>query len=448
VSIRQAPVDLPAACRWAFEDSQPNSLKDSRRLISSFVVDWSNSTAKILYYYKSSHLASTHYNCESDFAHCCRSTRQDSANRNHSARGQVHWQWEDRDPWIANKRGFDNFSYQLIPNFLRRKESVLVRKIKTLASLLVIAIVASCALFPSKGREELEQYTPYLKGLVVPLAEPEELKYSSVSYSFQILVHEKAELSGVDICELFLLDRPRERMACVADAQEQSDKIETAEEERIFEGVTNVSRFGEGLKWDIKTLALSIDGQEYRPSQPINHVEVISNRYGRPSNINISFPALEDAGARDIPYPGTKDYLQAVNLFKQSILVFPEKPIVTGGILQSVPVSQMVAEMLAFWSGQDKQQVLSVIDSGKDNLKYSVAGWSHINKVKVLVTELRYNGSVKIVDKPLLINTVGYVLLNLENGHILQRENLTHMRYGKSEFNILYEFISKPRNDK
>ena len=323
-----------------------------------------------------------------------------------------------------------------------------MRKIRILASLLVIEIITSCALLPSKGPEELEQYTPYFKGLVAPLAKPEELKYSPISYTFQIRVHEKAELSGLDICELFFLDHPRERMACVADAQEQSDKIETAKEERIFEGFTNVSPFGEGLKWDINTLALSIDGQEWRPILPINHVQVISNRYGRPSNIEISFPALEDTGARDIPYPGTKGYLQAVNLFKQSILVLPDKPIVTGGILQSVPVSQMVAEMLAFWGEQDKRQVLSAIEAGQDNLKYSVVGWSHIGKVKVLVTELLYKGSVRIGGKPMFINTVGYVLLNLKNGHILQRENLTHMRYGKSEFSILYEFISKPRNDK
>ena len=323
-----------------------------------------------------------------------------------------------------------------------------MRKIRTLASLLVIAIITSCALFPPKGREELEQYTPYFKGLVAPLAKPEELKYSPTSYTFQIRVHEKAELSGQDICELFLLDHPRERMACVADAREQSEKIETAKEERIFEGFTNVSRFGEGLKWDIQTLALSIDGQEWRPILPINHVQVVSNRYGRPSKIEISFPALEDTGARDIPYPGTKGYLQAVNLFKQSILVLPEKPIVTGSVLQSVPVSQMVAEMLAFWGEQDQQQILSLIDAGKDNLQYSVVGWSHMDEVKVLVTELLYNGSVKIGGKPMLINTVGYVLLNPNNGHILQRENLTHMRYGKSAFSILYEFMSKPQNDR
>ena len=321
-------------------------------------------------------------------------------------------------------------------------------KIRTLASLLVIAMITSCALLPSKGREKLEQYTPHFKGLVTPLAEPEVLQYSPISYTFQIRVHEKAVLSGLDVCELFLLDHPRERKACIADAQEQSDKIEIAKEERTFEGFTNVSRFGEGLKWDIKTLALSIDGREWRPILPINHVQVISSRYGKPSNIEISFPALEDAGARDIPYPGTKGYLQAVNLFKQSILILPEKPIVTGSVLQSVPVSQMVAEMLAFWGEQDQQQILSLIDAGKDNLKYSVVGWSHLDQVKVLVTELLYNGSVKIGGKPMFINTVGYVVLNLKNGHILQRENLTHMRYGKSVFSILYEFISKPQNDK
>jgi hypothetical protein len=327
-------------------------------------------------------------------------------------------------------------------------ESVSVRKIRILTSVLVITLITSCALLPSKRREELEQYAPYFKGLVTPIAEPEELKYLPTTNSFQIRVHEKAELSGVDICELFLLGRPWERIACVAEAEEQSDEIETAKEERILEGFTSVSSFGEDLKWDLKTLALSIDGQEWKSNLPINHVQVISNCYGELSSIKVSFPALEEAGVRDIPSPGTKGYLQAVNLFKQSILVLPAKPIVTGDILQSVPLSEMVAEMLAFWGEQDKQQVLSVIDAGKDNLNYRVIGWSYIDKVKVLVTELRYNGSVKISGKPMFIDNVGYVLLHAGNGHVLQRENLSHMRYGKSEFRILYKFISKPRDDK
>ena len=135
-----------------------------------------------------------------------------------------------------------------------------VIKINTLTLLLIVTLVTSCALFRTEQREELEQYVPYFKGLVTPVAEPEELKYRPISNSFQIRVHEKSELSGLDICELFLLGRPWEKIACVADAEKQSDKIETAKEERILEGFTNVSRFGEDLKWDIKTLALSIDG--------------------------------------------------------------------------------------------------------------------------------------------------------------------------------------------
>jgi hypothetical protein len=141
-------------------------------------------------------------------------------------------------------------------------------------------------------------------------------------------------------------------------------------------------------------------------------------------------------------------YLEAVNLFKQSILILPAKPVMTGDILQSVLVSEMVAEMLAFWGEQDKQQVLSVIEAGEDDLNYRVIGWSYIDKVKVLVTELRYNGSVKISDKPMFIDNVGYVLLHAGNGHVLRRENLSHMRYGKSEFRILYKFISKQRDEK
>jgi len=314
--------------------------------------------------------------------------------------------------------------------------------------IIIIIFLSSCASLKRLEQKLPKEELPHFEGFIIPISTPVELKYWPSCIDFQVSTIEMAELSDLDICKLFFIGQPMSRIACEKDVEKFGDKVQITRETKATSGNITVTHSRENLVWNIKTLQVTIEDREWKPSLPINDIWVLSDCHGRVREIEISFPALEKADAPDIPKPGTKRYKKAVKLFKQSLLPLPEKPIVTGDALCSFSLSAIVGEMLAFWGEADGQNILPTLEDSRQTLKYEVKGWSYINDRKVLVADLDFSGTMKIEGETMNVKNAGFVLLDAASGHIMVREHLSHMKYGKSQFKVWQKTVSQIRSIK
>jgi len=327
--------------------------------------------------------------------------------------------------------------------------SLRTKAFKEFAALIIIIIfLSSCASLKKLEQNLPKEGLPNFDGFIIPILSPVELKYWPSCIDFQVSTIEMTELSDLDICKLFFIGQPISRIACENDVDKCGDNVQITRETKATSGNINVIHSGKNLVWNIKTLRVTIEDREWKPSLPINDICVLSDCHGRVREIEISFPALEKAEAPDIPKPGTKRYKKAVKLFKQSLLPLPEKPVMTGDALCSFSLSAIVGEMLAFWGEIDGQNILPTLEDSRQTLRYEVKGWSYINDRKVLVADLDFSGTMKIEGETMNVQNVGFVLLDATSGHIMLREHLSHIRYGKSQFKVWQKTVSQIRGIK
>lgn len=321
-----------------------------------------------------------------------------------------------------------------------------IRKAIRFTILIFPILLVSCSTLKIWEAKSLKEGIPHFEGSIASICTPIELEYHPTHIAFKLLTVEMAELHERDICDLFFLGRPIERIACETHVKEYGDKIEKVRQERNVVGKIDILGIGKDLVWNIESLEMSIDGRQYKPNVPINRVRVLSDCYGRAREVKISFPTLEKEGNKSIPRPGTGAYSKVVKLFKQSLFPLPDKPIVTGDVLYSFSLSEMVAEMLAFWGEQHEHEILDHFESCEKNMDYIVKGWSYANNRKVLIVDLHFIGSIRVGGKEMMVTNVGFVLFDAKSGHVVKREHLSHMEYGESQFKIWHKNESSIHN--
>jgi hypothetical protein len=311
--------------------------------------------------------------------------------------------------------------------------------------IIIIILLSSCAAQKRLTQKLPKGGLPHFDGPIIPISKHVKLKYSPSRIDFQVSTIEMAELFDLDLCKLLFIGQPLSKIACENDVEKFGNKAQIINETTVTSGNIIVTRWGENLVWDVRTLQVTRGDQVWKPSLPINSVWVLSDCRCKVREIEISFPALEKAQAQDIPKPGTQEYKKAVNLFRQSFLPLPEKPVRTGNALCSFSLSAIVGEMLSFWGEVNGQSILHILEDNGQTLKYEVKGWSYFNERKVLVAELDFSGTIKVGDQTMNVKNAGFVLLDAVSGHMLAREHLSHMKYGKSQFKVCHKTVSQIR---
>lgn len=325
-------------------------------------------------------------------------------------------------------------------------ESIREKAFKESTFLVIIIIfLSSCAAQKRLEENLTKEELPHFDGHIIPISEHVRLKYSPSRIDFQVSTIEMAELFDLDLCRLLFIGQPLSRIACENDVEKFGNKSQIIRETKARSGNITVTHSGQNLVWNVRTSQVIRGNQEWKPRLPINDVWVLTDCSGKIREIEISFPALEKVQAQDIPKPGTKEYKQTINLFRQSLLPLPEKPVRTGDALCSFSLSAIVGEMLAFWGEVNEQSIFHTLEDNGQALKYEVKGWSYFNERKVLVAELDFSGTIKAGDETMNVKNAGFVLLDAVSGHIMVREHLSQMKYGKSQFKVCHRTVSQIR---
>ena len=199
-------------------------------------------------------------------------------------------------------------------------------------------------------------------------------------------------------------------------------------DESSFSGNFQVSRLGDSLIWNSKITRMKTGNNSFAPTLPILDARLLTNKFGKIEESEISFPAFEKANIEENQrkkiYDDTKN---ALKNFGQSL---PQTPIKSGDVLAVLMDKDQIEAMVQhLWTSAP---ALSFDSAEHHDINLILKGWSYYQNRKVLVGLV--HDSLLINAQPILsvqkselnfhIKIIGYSLLDWETLHSVNDELL------------------------
>ena len=262
---------------------------------------------------------------------------------------------------------------------------------------ILMVLVSSCA--SSMKRKLVTGEIPKFEGPITPISTPVQLEHKPAKYNFTVKQV----------------------------VQEGEERIK----ERSLRGNSKVSPLGDLLVWELKVSTIKVGRRRVAPKVPIVASRILTNKYGKFDEQDLSFPALEKIDSA--PAEGTREFNDMFNLIKTAFLGFPTEPVRSGDIIiipRAIALKriQHALPQLRGWSG------------GED-IKVILKGCSYFNGKGVFVA---YANASFVLTAPhdeneMRVKYSMYTILDEETCVTLEREALISIEHYDKNKNIIKE---------
>ena len=262
---------------------------------------------------------------------------------------------------------------------------------------ILMVLVSSCA--SSMKRKLVTGEIPKFEGPITPISTPVQLEHKPAKYNFTVKQV----------------------------VQEGEERIK----ERSLRGNSTVSPLGDLLVWELKVSTIKVGRRRVAPKVPIVASRILTNKYGKFDEQDLSFPALEKIDSA--PAEGTREFNDMFNLIKTAFLGFPTEPVRSGDIIiipRAIALKriQHALPQLRGWSG------------GED-IKVILKGRSYFNGKGVFVA---YANASFVLTAPhdeteMRVKYSMYTILDEETCVTLEREALISIEHYDENKNIIKE---------
>lgn len=228
---------------------------------------------------------------------------------------------------------------------------------------MIVLLSAGCGGYTA--RTDIDTAKPVFDEAVVPVKDPLQARYRPASLKFRQAVIYGAKEKGLNGED---------------DAWDEAEPIEI-----IANGFLDIMTAEASLQWDIKVRKMVISGDTAsHPRLPLSHYRMWSDARGRAQRIDVSLPAYDQTGIRDVMSKQRYDELvaDARNIARNLIIPFTESPVQSGDVLFRIDKGTLREMLESQFESPDHFKTTA----GFKTIDFVLTGWSRYRGNRVLVS--------------------------------------------------------------
>ena len=164
----------------------------------------------------------------------------------------------------------------------------------------------------------------------------------------------------------------------------ENNQVKNKSEYLKMTGKTKISNIADQLVWDIDINTVVSEGKTVSPKQSLASLRLLTDKYGKMNEIELSSPALI---AANVDHKEIDEFLKTIRSSMETFgSILPNTPVNSGD-----PITKI-----------DKNTMLKILEEDAQNinmendLKYIIDGWSVFNDKKVIVASIDQNFSIEM----------------------------------------------------